>query len=61
MFVGAGFSTAKLKTLDLSFSPLSDFSQLRGRSNVPGIYLLDLYPNDVNFLMITCVFRDLQV
>jgi len=33
---GAGLSTAKLKTLDLSFNPLSDFSQLKGRQRVPG-------------------------
>lgn len=32
MFVGAEYSTAKLKTLDLTYNLFSDFSQLKGRA-----------------------------
>jgi len=58
---GAGLSTAKLKTLDLSFNPLSDFSQLKGRQRVPGDLHTWSLSISVNFPIITCVFPDLQV
>ncbi|KAG7653404.1 Leucine-rich repeat [Arabidopsis suecica] len=54
------FSTAKLKTLDLSFNPFSDFSQLKGLESLRELVVLKLRGNKFNHTLSTHVLKDLK-
>ncbi|EFH65904.1 protein binding protein, partial [Arabidopsis lyrata subsp. lyrata] len=54
------FSTAKLKTLDLSFNPFSDFSQLKGLQSLRELLVLKLRGNKFNHTLSTHALKDLK-